>query len=74
MKSEKYLLLKKMRRASGRLSHWFNHLNVNPQKWPNTLKDFVGSLPTNCLSVLDYFVGLVLKRLKYGKGYNCILQ
>ena len=30
----------------------------------NTLKQFVGDFPTNCLSVFDHFVGLVLKGLK----------
>ena len=40
-----------------------NPLNANPTKWSNTLKQFVGNLPTNCLSVLDHFVGLALKRL-----------
>ena len=42
------------------------HLNpssVNPTKWSNTLKQFVGKLPTNCLSVSDHFVGLALKGL-----------
>ena len=28
-----------------------NPLSVNPTKWSNTLKQFVGNLPTNCLSV-----------------------
>ena len=40
-----------------------NPLNANPTKWSNTLKQFVGNLPTNCLSVLDHFVGLALRRL-----------
>ena len=31
-------------------------LNANPAKWSNTLKQFVGKLPTNCLSVFDHFV------------------
>ena len=26
----------------------FNPLSANPTKWPNTLKQFVGKLPTNC--------------------------
>ena len=44
--------------------------NINPLsakliKWPNTLKQFVGNLPTNCLSVFGHFVGLALK------GLNC---
>ena len=30
-------------------------------KWSNTLKQFVGNLPTNCLSVFDGFVKLALK-------------
>ena len=40
-----------------------NPSNVNPRKWPNTLKQFAGKLPTNCLSVFDHFVKLALKRL-----------
>ena len=38
-----------------------NPLSANPQKWSNRLKH---ELPTNCLSVFDYFVGLALKGLK----------
>ena len=38
-----------------------NPLSAYPTKWSNTLKQFVDNLPTNCLSVFDYFVGLVLK-------------
>ena len=45
-------------------NHWsFNPLSANPTKWPNTLKQFVGKLPTNCLSVFDHFVKLALKGL-----------
>ena len=40
-----------------------NPLNVNFTKWSTTLKHFVGNLAMNCLSVLDHFVGLVLKGL-----------
>ena len=40
-----------------------NPLSANPTKWSNTLKQFVGKLPTNCLSVFDHFVGLALKGL-----------
>ena len=36
-----------------------NPLSTNPTKWSNTLKQFVGNLSTNCLSVFDHFVGLV---------------
>ena len=39
----------------------FNPLNPNPTKWSNTLKQFVGRLPTNCLSMFDHFVGWRLK-------------
>ena len=41
----------------------FNPLSANPTKWSDTLKQFVGKLPTNCLSVFDHFVGLALKGL-----------
>ena len=40
-----------------------NPLSANPTKWSNTLKQFVGNLPTNCLSVFDHFLGLALKGL-----------
>ena len=35
-----------------------NPLSANPTKWSNTLKQFVGKLPTNYLNV---FVGLAFK-------------
>ena len=41
-----------------------NPLSANPTKSLNTLKQFVGNLPTNCSSVFDYFVKLALKGLK----------
>ena len=41
-----------------------NSLGGNPTKWSNTLKEFVGNLPRNCLSVFDHFVGLALNGLK----------
>ena len=40
-----------------------NLLSANPTKSSNTLKQFVGNLPTDCLSVFDHFVGLALKGL-----------
>ena len=46
----------------------FNPLSANFTKWSNTLKQFVGNLPTNCLSVFDHFVGLTLK------GFNELLN
>ena len=42
-----------------------NLLNTNLTKWSNTHKQFVGELPTNCLSVFDYFVGFALKGLNF---------
>ena len=41
-----------------------NPLSANPTKWSNTLKQFVGKLPTKCLSVFDHFVKLALKGLR----------
>ena len=38
-------------------------LRVNPTRWSNVLKQFVGKLQTNCLSVFNQFVGLALKWL-----------
>ena len=43
-----------------------NPLSAKPTKWLNTLKQFVGNLPTNCLSLFDHFVGLALKGLNKG--------
>ena len=42
-----------------------NPLRANPTKWSNTLNQFVGNLPTNCLSVFDHFAKLALKGLTY---------
>ena len=41
----------------------FNPLSANPTKWPNTLKQFVGKLSMNCLSVFGHFINLALKGL-----------
>ena len=41
-----------------------NPLSANIRKWSNTLKQFVCTLPTNCLSVFDHFVGFALKGLR----------
>ena len=40
-----------------------NPLSAKFIKWSNTLKQFVGKLPTNCLSVFGHFSGLALKGL-----------
>ena len=42
-----------------------NHLSLNPTKWSNILKQFVGSSPTICLSVFEHFVGLALNGLSF---------
>ena len=42
---------------------YINPLSAKITKWSNTLKQFVGNSPTNCLSVFDHFAGLVLKGL-----------
>ena len=41
-----------------------NPLSAKLTKWPNTLKQFVGNLPTDCLSVFGHFMGLALKGLR----------
>ena len=38
-----------------------NLLSANPTRWSNTLKQFVGNFPTNCLIVFDHFVRLALR-------------
>ena len=38
-----------------------NPLSNNFSKWANTLKQFTGNLPTNCLSVFDHLMILTLK-------------
>ena len=43
----------------------FNPLSAKLIKWPDTLKQFVGNFPTNCLSLFGHFVGLALKGLTF---------
>ena len=50
--------------VSGSFTLDINPLSTNLTKWSNTLKQFVGRQPTNCLSVFDHFVGLTRKGLK----------
>ena len=40
-----------------------NPLSTNFLKWSDTLKQFFGKLPTNCLSVFDHFKGLSITAL-----------
>ena len=49
---------------------FINPLSASFTKWSNTLKQFVGKLPTNCLSVFDHFVGLALKGLSLKMHLN----
>ena len=44
---------------------YVNPLRTSPTKWSNTLRQFVGKLPTTCLSVFGHFVGLELKQVKF---------
>ena len=46
------------------------NIHTNPTKLSNTFKQFVGKLPTNCLSVIVHFLRLALKGLE-SKGINC---
>ena len=63
--------IEKGKRNSG---NHINPLNANFKKWSNTLKQFVGKLPTNCLSVFDHFVGLVLKGLTTENMFDKLLS
>ena len=47
-----------------RRSDTLNPFSTNFTKWSNTLKQLVGNLPKNCLSVFDHFVVLALNGLK----------
>ena len=53
---------------------FFNPLSANFTESSNTLKQFVGKLPTNCLSLFDHFVGLELKGLKHVYNKGAFLQ
>ena len=44
------------------LKMMLNPLSSNPTKWWNTLKQFAGKLPTNCLNVWPFY-GIALKGL-----------
>ena len=50
-----------------------NPLSTNPTRWSNTLKQFVGELPTNCLLVLEHFPGLTLTELIISSYVTCKL-
>ena len=50
---------------AGAITSQLNPLRANFTKCSNTLKQFVGKLPKNRLSVFDHFVGFVLKGLRF---------
>ena len=52
------------------VTHVYNPLSASSTKWLNTLKQFTENLPTNCLSVFDHFVELVLKGLNSREYYR----
>ena len=56
-----YELERPLSKGKKQKSYQLNPFSANFTKWSNTLKQFVNNLPTNCLSVFDHFVGLVLK-------------
>ena len=56
------------------ITHCLNPLSSSPTKWLNTLKQFVGKLPTDCLSVFGHFVKLALKGLRYSKYWHSRIQ
>ena len=49
----------------------FNPLSANITKWSNTLKQFVGNLSTNCLSVFGHFVIFAFKGLHLTVWNHC---
>ena len=63
------LLVAPIREQSQKSPSWIG-LTVNPTKSSNTLKQFVGNFPTNCLSVSDHFVKLAYKRLRKSLKYK----
>ena len=48
--------------------------NKRTTKWPNTLKQFVNNLPTNCLSVFGHFMGLAFKTCSNCTPFYNVLQ
>ena len=60
--------------TSGLGMQHLNPLRANFTKWSNTLKQFVGKLPTNCLSVFEHFVGLALKGLTTRPLRHCSIN
>ena len=55
-------------------SRIISRLSANFTKWSNTLKQFVGNFPTNCLSLFDNFVKLALKGLDNTASFRHLLK
>ena len=60
-------------KAQSCLGYRVNPFSANPAKWSNTLKQFIGKLPTSWLSVFDHFVKLALKGLSHSRGLEPVL-
>ena len=58
-----------LRREKLELLWNINPLSANITKWSNSLKQFVGKLPTNCLSVWP-FCGIGSERVKWDKVFK----
>ena len=63
-KSYKYRPLSYIKWHVNQYCFAINPLSANPTKWSKTLKQVVGKLPTNYLSVFDHFVTLAPKGLR----------
>ena len=67
---DQYILRLRLCIKQHRSSKPFNLLRVYHTKWSNTLKQFVGCLPTNCLSVFDHLWGWCLKGWSHLPQHN----
>ena len=66
-----FIFLKiKLVKLISEITYDISPLSANPTKWSNILKQFVGKLPMNCLSVFDHFVKLALKGLLTLSGFE----
>ena len=69
----KYLRMDKVKFVANNLLNWcglFNPLSANATKWSNILRQLVGKLPRNCLSVFCHFVGFLFKGLNRPYNFN----
>ena len=59
----KYIMTTQKAKAKRKSVRGLGPLSANPTKRSNTLKEFAGNLPTNCLTVFDHLAIFVLKGL-----------